>query len=99
MSCPGGTYRISFGVHETCIPYYIPVNGRPGDPPPVDRDWGRNIAILAVINELVHVNLSEQMRAPMLQAIRSVSQEIQKQLPEEVSFQLNGQEDFACENE
>jgi hypothetical protein len=74
---------------------YVDTRFRKPDPDPVERErWGEDLATLAAISEMVSVSLSEKMRAPMQQAIRSVPQELQKQLPEGIGFKLNGQEEF-----
>ena len=102
MACPGGTYAIRIFGSEACFPYLQVLPKWPPKPDPVDRvRWSEDLAILATINEMVSVGLSEKMQAPMQQAIRSVSQELQKQLPEGVGFKLNGQEEFtsACKSE
>ena len=99
MACNGILLKGPDG-EEFCIPIYReyfkfldPVGPVVGPSP---EPW-KEFTHLSAINEMVlSSGLSERVRAPLQHAIRSVSADLQKQLPKGYSVQLRGQEQEQC---
>lgn len=99
MACNGILLKGPDGT-QFCIPiiYEIPIFKIP-DPGPVEgpspEPW-KDLIQLSVINEVVLSGLSERIRVPLQQTIRSVLTDLQKQLPKGYSVQLRDQEQEQC---